>query len=81
VLRCLGKMFALPSILAVVSAVGLAEAHTVITYPGYRGNNLHTNGTTPEYNPDSVGIDYDTNNGSWAYPWGMQWMYPCTCTL
>lgn len=28
-------------------AVGLVEAHTVITYPGWRGNNLITNDTFP----------------------------------
>ena len=36
---------------------GLAQGHVVITYPGWRGNNL---GRTDEF------------------PFGMQWMYPCT---
>lgn len=35
----------------------LVAAHTVLTYPGWRGNNLHDNVT---------------------FPYGMQWMYPCT---
>jgi hypothetical protein len=30
--------------------LGLAQAHTVITYPGYRGNNLHLNGTVQQSN-------------------------------
>ncbi|KAF2162821.1 hypothetical protein M409DRAFT_57883 [Zasmidium cellare ATCC 36951] len=66
------------SILLVVVAalLGLARAHTVITYPGWRGNNLHTNGTLPEDNPDTIGIDL-LENGTMAFPYGMQWMYPC----
>ncbi len=35
----------------------LAAGHVVLTYPGWRGNNLITNAT---------------------FPFGMQWMYPCT---
>lgn len=69
-------MYGLLSLLAVVGWVALARAHTVITYPGWRGNNLHTNGTLPELNPDSVGIDH-YENGSTGFPFGMQWMYPC----
>jgi hypothetical protein len=52
---------------------GLANAHTVITYPGYRGNNLHTNGTVEESN----GLGQAYYNGSLIYPYGMEWMYPC----
>ncbi|KAK5123734.1 hypothetical protein LTR85_002370 [Meristemomyces frigidus] len=63
-------------VVAVVAILETARAHTVITYPGWRGNNLHANGTLPEDNPDSHGIDY-LENGTYAYPWGMQWMYPC----
>lgn len=33
------------------------QAHVVITYPGWRGNNLGRND---------------------EFPFGMQWMYPCT---
>ncbi|MCJ1340961.1 hypothetical protein MMC09_006257 [Bachmanniomyces sp. S44760] len=46
----------------------IASAHTVITYPGWRGNNLHTTGEIG----DGLG---ETSNGS--FPYGMQWMYPC----
>lgn len=55
--------------------IGLAHAHTVITYPGYRGNNLHTNGTIAEAN--GLGVAWDEKNGSYIYPYGMMWMYPC----
>lgn len=37
--------------------LAVVDAHTVISYPGWRGNNLITNET---------------------FPYGMQWMYPCT---
>ncbi|KAF2138965.1 uncharacterized protein K452DRAFT_196837, partial [Aplosporella prunicola CBS 121167] len=55
----------------------LVAAHTVITYPGWRGNNLHTNGTNEDetIKPGSLGINYE--NGSYTFPYGMQWMYPC----
>jgi hypothetical protein len=64
--------------------LGLAQAHTVITYPGYRGNNLHTNGTVEQAN--GLGVAYDVKNGSYIFPYGMEWIYPCkqdsaTCTL
>lgn len=71
-------MFAIQSLLAVITALSLVDAHTVITYPGWRGNSLHTNGTLPEQNPGSIGIDTDSN-GTHSFPWGMQWMYPCKC--
>lgn len=70
------NMFSLTWLLAVITTASVASAHTVITYPGWRGNNLHTNGTVPEDNPESRGIDYN-DNGTASFPWGMQWMYPC----
>lgn len=69
-------MFFLTWLLAIITSASLATAHTVITYPGWRGNNLHANGTVPEDNPESIGIDH-YENGTNAFPWGMQWMYPC----
>ena len=69
-------MFAMRSLLAALVWSAIATAHTVITYPGWRGNNLHTNGTLPENNPDTIGIDH-FQNGSVAFPYGQQWMYPC----
>jgi hypothetical protein len=56
-----------------LSYVNLVNAHSVIVYPGYRGNNLHTNGTVEESN----GLGSATVNGSTIYPYGMEWMYPC----
>ncbi|KAJ5182775.1 hypothetical protein N7492_000391 [Penicillium capsulatum] len=61
--------------LLVLLCVGLAQAHSVITYPGYRGNNLHTNGTVEQAN--GLGVAYDSKNGSLIYPYGMEWIYPC----
>lgn len=69
-------MFAVHKIVAALSWVAIAKAHTVITYPGWRGNNLHTNGTLPAFNPDTIGID-TYENGSHGFPFGQQWMYPC----
>ncbi|KAJ5908171.1 hypothetical protein N7495_000853 [Penicillium taxi] len=59
--------------LLVLLCVSLTNAHTVITYPGYRGNNLHTNGTVTEAN--GLGVAYE--NGSYIFPYGMEWIYPC----
>ncbi|KAF2862052.1 hypothetical protein K470DRAFT_213566 [Piedraia hortae CBS 480.64] len=56
--------------------LSLSTAHTVITYPGWRGNNLHTNGSLPQDTPSSIGIDI-AENGTLSFPFGMQWMYPC----
>lgn len=63
-------------LLVLWAALELAAAHTVISYPGWRGDNLHQNGTLPQDNPNSLGIDL-LENGTVAYPWGMQWIYPC----
>lgn len=65
----------LPKWLALIAllCVGLSHAHTVIVYPGYRGNNLHTNGTVE----DTHGLSAAYRNGSYAFPYGMQWLYPC----
>lgn len=73
-------MFFITWLLVVATTAAISSAHTVITYPGWRGNNLHTNGTRPEDNPGSLGIDF-TDNGTAAFPWGMQWMYPCKQTV
>lgn len=60
-------------ILTLLSLLSLAYAHTVITYPGWRGDNLHSVGTVEETN--GLGT-FDTNNET-LFPYGMQWMYPC----
>ncbi|CEL02983.1 hypothetical protein ASPCAL04144 [Aspergillus calidoustus] len=55
--------------------MGLVSAHTVIVYPGYRGNNLHTTGEVGEVG--GLGVAYDSDNETLVYPYGMQWIYPC----
>jgi len=65
------------SLIVFATSLVLVSAHTVITYPGWRGDTLHTNGTYSDGNiiPGSLGINYD--NGTVSFPYGMQWMYPC----
>lgn len=63
------------SLVLLLLCLGLADAHTIITYPGYRGNNLHTNGTIQAAN--GLGVAYDPKNGTLMYPYGMEWIYPC----
>jgi len=53
--------------------LAIASAHTVITYPGWRGDNLHQTGTDDEF-VESGGLGVGPNN---TYPYGMQWIYPC----
>ncbi|KAL8763724.1 MAG: hypothetical protein Q9184_000516 [Pyrenodesmia sp. 2 TL-2023] len=52
------------------SLFSIVSSHTVITYPGWRGNNLHSPGDIAGENGLGAG-----DNGS--YPYGMQWIYPC----
>ncbi|KAI9929985.1 hypothetical protein ASPWEDRAFT_278490 [Aspergillus wentii DTO 134E9] len=61
------------SAIVTILCVALANAHSVIVYPGYRGNNLHTNGTVEDAN--GLGAAYFNN--SLIYPYGMEWIYPC----
>ena len=51
----------------------LATAHTVIVYPGWRGDNLDTTSFVDQ--TQGLGVDYQ--NGSLVYPYGKQWIYPC----
>src|ERR1700761_6755555 len=61
--------------LALLSILSLVSAHVVITYPGWRGDNLHSNGTVEETN--GLG-SYAVDDGQeYLWPYGMQWMYPC----
>ncbi|KAF2733769.1 hypothetical protein EJ04DRAFT_438393 [Polyplosphaeria fusca] len=72
-------MFRFTELVFLVGSWSLASAHTVIVYPGWRGNNIHTNGTVsdndPTVKPGSLGITWE--NGTYGFPYGMQWMYPC----
>lgn len=60
-------------VVTILSCVNWVNAHTIIVYPGYRGNNLHTNGSVEE--ADGLGAAFV--NDTTIYPYGMQWMYPC----
>ncbi|THX90176.1 hypothetical protein D6C77_00754 [Aureobasidium pullulans] len=66
-------------ILSILAAFGLqlaiVLAHTVITYPPWRGNNLITNGTEPQYDMTATGEN--CVDGQKTFPYGQQWMYPC----
>lgn len=53
--------------------LSVVHAHTVISYPGYRGNNLHMNGTVEEAN----GLGAAWYNDSYIFPYGQMWNYPC----
>lgn len=62
-------------VLALSALLGtLVNAHTVISYPGQRGNNLHTNGTV--FDTDGLGSGGSNASGPY-FPYGMQWDYPC----
>ncbi|OAP65663.1 hypothetical protein AYL99_01635 [Fonsecaea erecta] len=65
-------------LLVLLSLLGLVSAHTVITYPGWRGDNLKSNGTTVETNGlGQYAIGNSVAQQDYLYPYGMQWMYPC----
>lgn len=64
------------SVLALSLVLSLASAHTVLTYPPWRGDNLYSNGTVED--TDGLGV-FDVGTGDRLYPYGMQWMYPCEC--
>lgn len=57
-------------LLLLLLSPALVFAHTVITYPGIRGDNLQTNGSIE--NATGLGVGNDN-----TYPFGMQWIYPC----
>lgn len=67
----------LPCLALVALLFEVVRAHTIITYPGYRGNNLYTNGTVEESN----GLGVAWQNNSYIFPYGMEWIYPCTSLL
>jgi len=55
-------------LLACVAAVGLVQAHTVLTYPGWRGDNLVTNDTFPygmQWMYPCGGMPTTTNRTKW----------------
>ena len=64
---------------ALLICANLATSHTVITYPGDRGDNLNTNGTVEETNGLGRGRPSGENGTDQQplFPYGMQWMFPC----
>jgi len=63
----------LRSSLTLLSLLSLVSAHVIITYPGWRGDNLHSNGTVQETN----GLETVLDGDGYLWPYGMQWSYPC----
>ncbi len=78
-------MLASTALVYAVATWSFVAAHTVIVYPPWRGDNIHTNGTLPgpeqDIPPGSLGINYIKDNDTYGFPYGMQWMYPCTIIL
>lgn len=66
--------------LALTLCYNFAAAHTVITYPGWRGNNLKTSGLNEDGSvpAGSLGQNWNNQTNEYEFPYGMQWMYPCT---
>lgn len=75
-------MVHLAKLVVAAATWSLAAAHTVLVYPPWRGDNIHTNGTMsdtdPSIPPGSLGINYNKTSDTYGFPFGMQWMYPCT---
>ncbi|KAF1816478.1 hypothetical protein P152DRAFT_381979, partial [Eremomyces bilateralis CBS 781.70] len=67
------------TLVAIATLWSVVAAHTVIVYPGWRGNNLHQNGTTPsgEVPTGALGMNWDKETETYNFPYGQQWMYPC----
>lgn len=76
-------MLRLPLLLALAACWHYVAAHLVITYPGWRGNNLLTTGRTDsDWIPDDgLGVRYNKTSNDLEYPYGMQWIYPCTSLI
>jgi len=72
-------MLAISTLLAFAACWSSVAAHLVLGYPGWRGDNLKSNGTNPDGSipTGSLGTEWDNDTQSYLYPWGMQWMYPC----
>lgn len=67
------------TIVCLVALSSWTSAHTVITYPGWRGNNLRNTSTIVE--AKGLGVNNDSSEPyGVGYPYGMQWIYPCTST-
>ena len=65
---------------ALLVSTPLVTAHTVITYPGERGDNLITNGTVEITNGLGAGrvvSNSSSDEYTTLFPYGMQWSFPC----
>lgn len=69
----IGNMRPLRLSIALCAFGAVARGHVVLSYPGWRGNNLITNGTFEETNGVGMGFSDDAV----LFPYGMQWIYPC----
>ncbi|KAI3337204.1 hypothetical protein HD806DRAFT_528776 [Xylariaceae sp. AK1471] len=61
------------TLLVGVITIATVHAHVLISYPGWRGNNLYLNGTVQQTNGAGVAF----SGSSTLFPYGMQWIYPC----
>jgi hypothetical protein len=66
---------------ALAAICSQVSAHLVVVYPGWRGDNLKDSGKLPDGSipQDGLGVGL-ANDSSLTYPYGMQWIYPCTYT-
>lgn len=53
----------------IAATLTMVNGHTVITYPGWRGDNLATNGTPPGMDPSARVVNQAA--GEITYPWGV----------
>lgn len=67
----------LSAIFLLLLLTSLISAHTVITYPGWRGDNLLSNGTVEDTDGLVTGTARNDTEGGLVHPYGMQWEYPC----
>jgi len=72
-------MIRLPLLFTLAACWNFVTAHLVLTYPGWRGDNLLTSGLTPDGQVPmgSLGANWNNQTNTYDYPYGMQWMYPC----
>jgi len=62
---------------ALVALCTQISAHLVVTYPGWRGDNLHDSGKNDDGSIPDNGLGVFYNGSDLVYPYGMQWIYPC----
>lgn len=68
------------SLLSALAALfTISSAHLVVTYPGWRGDNLKDSGKLQDGSipQDGLGVRYNNQSQELEYPYGMQWIYPC----